>query len=90
MKETWFSIAKADVFISHSHKDIEKVKDIVFEDNIIDLISLLEIIDAGYSIKECDFISYKKALDVLSHSYSDKYFQRVVKLYDISFQQLRR
>jgi len=26
VKETWFSIAKADVFISHSHQDIEKVK----------------------------------------------------------------
>lgn len=26
LKDIWFSIAKADVFISHSHQDIEKVK----------------------------------------------------------------
>lgn len=66
-----------------------KYVDIVFEDNIIDLISLLEIIDAGYSIKECDFISYKKALDVLSHSYSDKYFQRVVKTIRYKFSTIK-
>ena len=26
LKEDWFSISKKDVFISHSHKDINKVK----------------------------------------------------------------
>lgn len=66
-----------------------KYVDIVFEDNIIDLISLLEIIYVGYSIKECDFISYKKALDVLSHSYSDKYFQRVVKTIRYKFSTIK-
>ena len=79
--------------INSNQKNIGKFNlkyiDIVFEDSIVDLISLLETIDAGYSIKECNFIAYKKTLDVLSHSYTDKYFQRVVESIRYKFSTIR-
>ena len=31
LKKHWFSIGKADVFLSHSHKDINKVKAFAYE-----------------------------------------------------------
>ena len=53
--------------------------DLEFDDDIVDLIALLEIIDIGYLMKGCDFISYKKTVDMLLQSYSDSSFEKIVK-----------
>lgn len=53
--------------------------DLEFDDDIVDLIALLEIIDVGYSMKGCDFISYKKTVDMLLQSYSDSSFEKIIK-----------
>ena len=56
-----------------------KKSDLEFDDDIVDLIALLEIIDTGYSMKGCDFMSYKKTVDMLLKSYSDSSFEKIVK-----------
>ena len=53
--------------------------DLEFNDDVIDLISLLEIIYIGYSMKGCDFMAYKKTVDILLQSYSDRGFEKIVK-----------
>ena len=53
--------------------------DLEFDDDIVDLIALLEIIDVGYSMKGCDFIFYKKTVDMLLQSYSDSSFEKIIK-----------
>ena len=39
--------------------------DLEFDDDMVDLVALLEIIDTGYSMKGCDFMAYKKTMDML-------------------------
>ncbi len=56
-----------------------KKVDLEFDDDIVDLVALLEIIDIGYSMKGCDFISYKKTVDMLLKSYSDSSFEKIIK-----------
>ena len=56
-----------------------KKVDLEFDDDIVDLVALLEIIDTGYSMKGCDFMSYKKTVDMLLQSYSDSSFEKTVK-----------
>ena len=53
--------------------------DLEFDDDIVDLVALLEIIDVGYSMKGCDFMAYKKTVDILLQSYSDSSFEKIVK-----------
>ena len=50
-----------------------------FDDDIADLVALLEILDAGYSMKGFDFMAYKKTVDMLLQSYSDSSFEKIVK-----------
>lgn len=50
-----------------------------FDGDIVDLVALLEIIDAGYSMKGCDFMVYKKTVDILLQSYSDSDFKKIIK-----------
>ena len=50
--------------------------DLEFDDDIVDLIALL---DVGYSMKGCDFMSYKKTVNMLLQSYSDCNFEKIVK-----------
>ena len=65
MKENWFNIEKADIFISHSHKDITKVK--AFAGWLYDQFDLIAFIDScawGYCddlLKEIDDRYCKKA-----------------------------
>lgn len=54
--------------------------DLEFDDDIVDLVALLEIIDTGYSMKGCDFMAYKKTVDILLKSYSDSSFEKIVKV----------
>ena len=56
-----------------------KKVDLEFDDDTIDLVALLEIIDTGYSMKGCDFLAYKKTVDMLLKSYSDSSFEKIVK-----------
>lgn len=56
-----------------------KKVDLEFDDDIVDLIALLEIIDTGYSMKGCDFMAYKNTVDMLLKSYSDSSFEKIVK-----------
>lgn len=51
--------------------------DLEFDDDIVDLIALLEILDTGYSMKCCDFMAYKKTVDMLLKSYSDSSFEKI-------------
>lgn len=53
--------------------------DLEFAGDIVDLIALLEIIDVGYSMKGCDFMAYKKTVDMLLKSYSDSSFEKIIK-----------
>ena len=53
--------------------------DLEFNDDVIDLIALLEIINIGYSMKGCDFMAYKKTVDILLKSYSDSSFEKIIK-----------
>lgn len=53
--------------------------DLEFNDDIVDLVALLEIMDVGYSMKGCDFMSCKKTVDMLLQSYSDSNFKKIVK-----------
>ncbi len=53
--------------------------DLEFNDNIVDLVALLEIIDVGYSMKGCDFMAYKKIVDILLQSYSNSGFEKIIK-----------
>lgn len=53
--------------------------DLEFTDEIIDLISLLEIIDVGFSMKGADYFSYKRTVELLALAYSDDNFGKVIK-----------
>lgn len=53
--------------------------DLEFDDDIVDLVALLEIIDVGYSMIDCDFMAYKKTVDMLLKSYSDSSFEKIIK-----------
>ena len=56
-----------------------KKADLEFDDDIVDLVALLEIIGTGYSMKGCDFMAYKNTVDMLLKSYSDSSFEKIVK-----------
>ena len=53
--------------------------DLEFTDEIIDLISLLEILDVGISMKGADVLSYKRTVELLALAYSDENFRKVIK-----------
>ena len=53
--------------------------DLKFDSATVDLVSLLEIIEAGTSIKKCDARMYEQVKLLLSQNYSDKSFGQVVK-----------
>lgn len=56
-----------------------KKVDLEFDDDTVDLVALLDIIDTGYSMKGCDFMVYKKTVDMLLKSYSDSSFEKIIK-----------
>ena len=67
-----------------------KKVDLEFDDDIVDLIALLEIIDVGYSMKGCDFMAYKKTVDILLQSYSDRGFEKIVKAIRYKYSTIRQ
>jgi len=56
-----------------------KKVDLEFDDDTVDLVALLEIIDSGHSMKGCDFMAYKKTVDMLLKTYSDSSFEKIIK-----------
>lgn len=55
-----------------------KKVDLEFTDEKIDLISLLEILDSGFSIKGADYLSYKRTVELLALTYSDDNFRKII------------
>lgn len=52
--------------------------DLDFTDEIIDLISLLEILDIGFSMKGADYLSYKRTVEILALTYIDDNFRKAI------------
>lgn len=67
-----------------------KKVDLEFDDYTVDLVALLEIIDVGYSMKNCDFIAYKKTVDMLLKSYSDSSFEKIVKAIQYKYSTIKQ
>ena len=55
-----------------------KRADLFFDDATIDVISLLEILDAGFTINDCDYNTYRNVTELLGQSYSDEIFGKIV------------
>lgn len=55
-----------------------KKYNIVFDDDIIDLIALLELLEGGYTIKGIYFDKYIQVIELLLPEYSDELFERIV------------
>ena len=53
--------------------------DLEFTDEIIDLVSLLESLNIGFSMQGADFLSYKRTTELLAQTYSDDNFRKVIK-----------
>lgn len=52
--------------------------DLDFTDEIIDLISLLEILDIGFSMKGADYLSYKRIVEILVLTYINDNFRKAI------------
>ena len=68
--------------ISSQHKTIGNLRLkkalLTFDDATIDLVSLLEALNAGYNIKLCNYFTYKSITDLLSKSYNDSIFEKII------------
>lgn len=69
--------------ITSQQKTIGQIRlkraDLFFDDVTIDVISLLEILDTGFAIKDCNYITYRNITEMLAQSYTDEIFGKVVK-----------
>lgn len=59
-------------------KFLLKKVNLEFTDEIIDLVSLLEILDVGFGMRGGDFITYKNVTDLLAQSYTDENFKKII------------
>lgn len=55
-----------------------KKVDLIFTDEIIDLVSLLEILDVGFGIRGGDYLTYRNVVELLAKSYTDDNFKQVI------------
>ena len=53
--------------------------DLKFSNAMVDLVSLLEIIDAGYDIIGCNYVAFIEIESLLCKSYTDALFEKIVK-----------
>ena len=53
--------------------------DLEFTDEIVDLVSLLEILNIGFSMQGSDVLSYKRTTELLAQTYCDDNFRKVIK-----------
>lgn len=58
---------------------------IVFNDKTIPLIYLLELLENGSSIKECDDVKKACMIEYYLNSYSDFFFEEVIKAIDFNY-----
>lgn len=52
--------------------------DLEYTEEIIDLISLLEILDVGFSMQGADYLAYRKTVELLAISYTDEDFRKTI------------
>lgn len=52
--------------------------DLIFTDEIIDLVSLLEILDIGFGIRGGDYLTYRNVVELLAKTYTDDNFKQVI------------
>ncbi len=52
--------------------------DLIFTDEIIDLVSLLEILDVGFGIRGGDYLMYRNVVELLAKTYTDDNFKQVI------------
>lgn len=55
-----------------------KKVDLIFTDEIIDLVSLLEILDVGFGIRGEDYLTYRNVVELLAKTYTDDNFKQVI------------
>ena len=55
-----------------------KKVDLIFTDEIIDLVSLLEILDVGFGIRGGDYLTYRNVVELLAKTYTDDNFKQVI------------
>lgn len=59
--------------------------DLEFTDEIINLISLLEILDFGFKIQGADYLVYRNTIELLAITYNDENFRDVTKAIRFKF-----
>ena len=52
--------------------------DLIFTDEIIDLVSLLEILDIGFGMRDGDYLTYRNVVELLAKTYTDDNFKQVI------------
>lgn len=55
-----------------------KKVDLIFTDEIIDLVSLLEILDIGFGIRGGDYLTYRNVVELLAKTCTDDNFKQVI------------
>ena len=55
-----------------------KKAELLFDDATIDVVAILEILDAGFAIKDYDYNTYRNITGLLAQSYSDEIFGKVI------------
>ena len=55
-----------------------KKVDLIFTDEIIDLVSLLEILDIGFGMRGGDYLIYRNVVELLAKTYTDDNFKQVI------------
>lgn len=55
-----------------------KKVDLIFTDEIIDLVSLLEILDIGFGMRGGDYLTYGNVVELLAKTYTDDNFKQVI------------
>ena len=64
--------------------------DLKFNEKTVDLIALLEILDAGADIESCDYITYLNVTTMLSRCYTDRLFERIIKVIKYQYSTIKR
>ncbi len=64
--------------------------DLKFNEKIVDLIALLEILDAVADIEDCDYIAYLNITTILSRCYTDGLFERIIKAIKYQYSTISR
>ena len=55
-----------------------KKVDLIFTDEIIDLVSLLEILDIGFGMRGGEYLTYRNVVELLAKTYTDDNFKQVI------------